>query len=492
MVFLQKYCVLKKALEMSKDILFSKSDLYFTIFRYGIFFLQAVKGFVLAYFLGPFFLGIYGFIMLYQQYFSYSNLGIEYSVNSEVAILDSNNIIEKQKLINSAFTWTFFMSILLMLISLVIFVSKIELFPFENSHAYIFILMLLTVFSHFQKIFVNIFRIEKKLKPIILSEFVTVSSLFLIIFLFDGIDLINATLYGWTLIVFLILIYFKIIYKTSISYNTSRIKHLFKIGFPLLIYALSYYLMSLMTRTLIGVYHPTEVMGYFTIAVSITTATMLGLNTITWLIFPSLIKRLNDIFLNKEQLTNYIITITNKIVVLVLIIISISILLLPVLFHILDEYKPVLFTLIILLINQLVFNVTYVIVTLCIARKLHLQIALVSVISVLISTLFSFLFSEFGYSYIWLAACNVFGNFIFVNLLIWFVSKKIELDFYRLKKIFDWDIQLIIISSVIAALNEFYLAILIFLLILGTLKHKIVIDIYYQIVQTAKKTINKI
>jgi|SaaInlStandDraft_1057018.scaffolds.fasta_scaffold54814_2 O-antigen/teichoic acid export membrane protein len=476
---------------MSKDILFSKSDLFFTILRYLIFFIQAVKGFVLAYFLGPFFLGIYGFIMLYQQYLSYSNLGIEYSINSEVAVLDVNNIIEKQNLINSAFTWTLFMSILLMVISSVIFVFKLELFPFHNSHEYIFIIMLLTVFGHFQKIFVNIFRIEKKLKPIILSEFVTVSSLFLIIFLFEGIDLINAILYGWTLIVLLILFYFKLIYKTPIRFNTSRIKHLLKIGLPLLIYAFSYYLMSLMTRTFIGVYYPTEIMGYFSIAINITTATMLGLNTITWLIFPSLIKKLEDNSLNKEQLTNYIIKVGNKILAIVLTIIVISVLLLPAVFHFLEEYKPVLFTLIILLINQLVFNATYVIVTLSIARKLHLQIALISVISVLVSTVVSYFFSELGYPYIWLAVCNVFGNLIFCNLLIRFVSKKLELDLRKLKKMFNWDIQLLIILSVIAAIFEFYWLVILVLFIMGILKYKFVMNIYHQIVRTVISSMDR-
>lgn len=476
---------------MSKDLLFSKKDIYFTIFRYFIFFLQALRGFVLAYFLGPFFLGIYGYIMLYQQYLSYSNLGIEYSVNSEVSVLDSNKIIEKQKLVNSAFTWTFYMSILLMLISAVIFLFRLELFPFENSYEYIFIIMLLTIFSHFQKIFINIFRIEKKLKPIIISEFITASSLLLIIFLFDGIHLINAVLYGWTLIVFLILIYFRYIYKLSISYNTTRIKLLFKIGFPLLIYAFSYYLMGLMTRTLIGVYYPLEVMGYFSIAVSITTATMLGLNTITWLIFPSLIKKMENLSSNTEQLTNYIIIVSNKIILVVLIIMTICILLLPVLFQILPDYKPVLFTLIILLINQLIFNAGYVFVTLCIERKMHLEIALISIISVLISTGFSLFFSELGYSYIWLAVCNVFGSFIFFNLLLLFVAKKIELDFYRIKKIFNWDIQLIIIASVIAALNEFYFIILLSFLIIGILKHNVVVNIYHQIVQAFEISKNK-
>ena len=60
--------------------------------------------------------------------------------------------------------------------------EKIDLIPFKDSYKYIFIIILLTIFNHFQKLYVTIFRIEKQLMTIIKGEFVVGFSLFLIPF----------------------------------------------------------------------------------------------------------------------------------------------------------------------------------------------------------------------------------------------------------------------------------------------------------------------
>ena len=252
---------------MVKKRIFGKKEIKFTGLRYFVFFLQGIRTLLIAYVLGPYYMGIYGFLMLYIQYLSYSNLGIQFSLNSEISVLDSKEIEEKEKLINSGFTGILFNSILLILIAIIIFYSKTNLIPFEDSYKYIFIIILLTIFNHFQKLFVTIFRIEKKLMTIVKGEFVVGFSLFLLPFFFNEIDLVNAIFFGWTTILFFVLIYFKKTYKPIILFDTSRIKLLLRSGFSQLIYAFSYVLMTLMTRTLVGIYYPVEVMGYITVAI---------------------------------------------------------------------------------------------------------------------------------------------------------------------------------------------------------------------------------
>ena len=53
---------------MVKKKIFGKKEIKFIFFRYFLFFLQAIRTLLVAYFLGPYYLGIYGFLMLYIQY----------------------------------------------------------------------------------------------------------------------------------------------------------------------------------------------------------------------------------------------------------------------------------------------------------------------------------------------------------------------------------------------------------------------------------------
>jgi O-antigen/teichoic acid export membrane protein len=469
---------------------FGKSEIIFTLLRYLTYGFLTVRGFVLAYFLGPYFLGIYGYLMLYQQYLSYSNFGINYSVNSELAILGRNQNEERKKIVNSAFSGIFFIALILLLISALIYFFQIDLFPFHESYKYIFILTILTVLTHFQQVFVNVFRIDKKLKAIIIGELVLSVSLLIVAVFFKGIELVNAIFYIWGVLLFFVVIYYRIVYNEKIIFDITRIKFLLKLGFPLLVYAFSYYLMSLMVRTLIGAFYPIEVMGYFSFANNITTAIMLGLDTITWIIFPSMIAKLADIQLSKKDLCNYLVTFTNRLTVLVLCLVFVSIIGLPILFIILPQYKSIEYSLSILLINQIIFNSGFVFVSLCIARKMHKQMAFFSLISVAISGALSLFFCFYKLPYIWLVVSNVVGSLCFINILLFFISKKFELPITELRKSFNWIMQLLFILIIIAAVFKSYYSILILLMTMLLFKLKSLRELYNQLVVIFVKKAN--
>lgn len=461
------------------SISFGKNEVFFTMLRYITFILQIIRGFLLASSLGPFFFGVYGYITLYQQYLSYTNLGINYSVNSELALL-GNIAEEKKKIIDSAFSITLIVTIFLFLFSTIIYFYKVELFPFQNSFNYIFILFGLTVLTHFQQIFVNIFRIEKKLKEIIIGEIFLSSALLVTVFFYQGISLVNAVFYVWILLLLLINLYYYSIYNNKISFNTDRIISLLKSGFPLLIYAFSYYLMGLILRTLVGFFYPTVIMGYFSFANNITTAVMLGLDTITWIIFPAVITRLSDENLKNLELTNYLVSFTNKIVVIVLLVVLISVLSLPLLFLILPQYNKVESSLLILLINQIVFNSAFVLISLCIARKMHKQIAIISLLSVTISGIISLLCSINHFHYIWLVVSNIIGSLIFINVLIYFISKMFDLSFSSMIGSFSWILQFGILCAVYASVLELYYVVVVILLTIILSKYDVLKELFYQ------------
>lgn len=461
----------------------NKEELYFVLLRYFNFFLQALRGFALAYYLGPFLFGVFGYIMLYQQYLSYTNIGIQYSVNAELALITNSESqeVKKKRIIDSAFSLTSIISVFLLFIAFLIYFNKIELFPFEGSYKYSFILISLTILTHFQQIFVNILRIEKKIKEIILSDIIISLSILSIILFFDGVNLVNAVFYVWAIVLACVVLYFKFLYSRNINFTTDEVKLLLKVGLPLLIYNFSYYLMGLILRTLVGLFYPTIIMGYFSFANNITTAVMLGLDTITWVIFPSVIAKLAAGSFNNLELRDYLISFTNKLVVIVFTVIFASLLVLPLLFLILPQYKMVEYSLSILLINQIIFNSAFAMISLCIARKMYLQIAIISLLSVTISGTMSLLFSIYHFNFIWLAVSNIIGSLIFINILILFITKKINISYSSVITSFSWSLQLALLISVIAAVLELYYIVVLVLLIVIISRFKILKEIYSQL-----------
>lgn len=460
---------------------FGRKEFYFTLGRYLVYAFQIAKGFALAYFLGPFFFGIYGYIMLYQQYLVYSNLGVQYALNAELSINSNSEESVKNRIENSAFSMTVYIVLLLFILSLFVYFFKIEIFPYKDSYKYVFLLLILACLGHFQEIFVNIFRINKNLLPILYSDlFIAIATISVIPF-FNGINLIDAVLWSWIISLSFTMFIYKILYKKRIRFDNSYIKSLFNAGLPLLLFIFNYNLMGLIIRTLISIYYDTTAMGLFSFSNSLTSAIMLSFNSITWLMYPAVISKLSDYDLKGIELEDYLIGFSKKLIFIVFAIICIAIIAMPLLFIFLPKYEPIKGALIILLLNQVVFNAGFAFVSLAIGRKSYYQIAAISLLSVVVCFLFGSAFSFYKLPIEWLAIANILGSFFFLNVFILFIAKKYELSYVKILSGFEPILQIIIVTCCIAAVLGFQ-SLVIFLIIAALIiRRNDSKDVYYQI-----------
>ena len=460
---------------------FGRKEFYFTLGRYLVYAFQIAKGFALAYFLGPFFFGIYGYIMLYQQYLVYSNLGVQYALNAELSINSNSEESVKNRIENSAFSMTVYIVLLLFILSLFVYFFKIEIFPYKDSYKYVFLLLILASLGHFQEIFVNIFRINKNLLPILYSDlFIAIATISVIPF-FNGINLIDAVLWSWIISLTFTMFIYKILYKKRIRFDNSYIKSLFNAGLPLLLFIFNYNLMGLIIRTLISIYYDTTAMGLFSFSNSLTSAIMLSFNSITWLMYPAVISKLSDYDLKGIELEDYLIGFSKKLIFIVFAIICIAIIAMPLLFIFLPKYEPIKGALIILLLNQVVFNAGFAFVSLAIGRKSYYQIAAISLLSVVVCFLFGSAFSFYKLPIEWLAIANILGSFFFLNVFILFIAKKYELSYVKILSGFEPILQIIIVTCCIAAVLGFQ-SLVIFLIIAALIiRRNDSKDVYYQI-----------
>jgi O-antigen/teichoic acid export membrane protein len=300
---------------------------------------------------------------------------------------------------------------------------------------------------------------------------------------FSNLALINALLSSWVAALAIAMALYLFLYKKKIRYNTIFLKPLLQTGVPLLLFIFSYNLMGLIIRTLIGMFYGTDVMGYFSFANSLTTAIMLSFNSITWLMYPSVIAKLGDPELKGIELQNYLISFSRKLSLIVFAIICLTILAMPLLFMFLPKYLPVKGPLTILLLNQVVFNAGFGFVSLAIGRKFNFQIAGVSLISVAICFIFGLSFSYLHFSIEWLAISNLLGSLFFLNMVIFFISRKLSLSYKALLGSFDPLIQLIIFLCCIAVVLSLQLVVIVLIVVALFLKRHDCMELFYLVVR---------
>jgi len=385
--------------------------------RYTSYGLNLLRGIIVAKFLGPQMFGVWGFLMLMQQYLSYTSLGLQYSITVE---LTTTSIVEQEKQVRfmgSAFAMTTVISCGLVLLGFGIQVSEIPLFEKYSFNQYAFVLGVIVGTQHFQHLFTNIYRVHGKLTRIAVSEMVSAVIPLTVVLIFRGSDLINPLLVALmvsgflSISIYLIRAPFKIVFGFNVGYW----KQLLAIGVPLLVYSASFYLITISARTIISIFYPAETMGYYSLANTITTATLLGLNSVGWVIFPDILSRTHSSV--PDDLAMGVVRRVNDLYGTSVFLAVFGVILgLPMLFFFLPQYQSAADTLSVLLLSQAILSISFGYNCIAIARKEHLKVAGISMIAALVVTGLSLLAVLFKLNFTWIAVAALVGAFVFTLL----------------------------------------------------------------------------
>lgn len=417
--------------------LLSNPIFLFTITRYASYGIQFLRGLLIAKFLGPYYFGIWGFLTLSLQYLSYTNFGIQYAVTVEMST-DSDTHHDNQ-IPSVAFSVTVIFAILLSLLGYGFQIISINLFEKYNFNQYVFSIFLITGLTHLQLVLTNIYRIYRRLSRIALIELISAITLLLVAIIFEGEYLIDALLVAMVVSgLFSIFIYlFRPPIKISFTSNLRILKSLFVIGMPLLIYNVSFYLIMVSARTILSIFYSVETMGYYSFANAITTATLLGLSSIVWVMFPEILSRTHEGIDNriaKETVDK----VNNLYGTSVFLVVFAMIFILPVIFLFLPQYKPALNTVTILLLSQAILSLSFGYNSVAIARKRQGQVAWISIITVVLVTVLSLSFSYLNFNFEWIAVSVLIGTLMYTLLqsrLGYQILKSDQTDIHSIIKI---------------------------------------------------------
>lgn len=257
--------------------------------RYFIFFLQFVGSLIIASKLGPYYMGIWGFLLLILQYFSFVTLGEGYSLNILLVQNKNNTDLEKQ-IISSAFIIAGIEVFVVFLFSVIISIYKISYFEKYYLSTYIYFIFVISVLINFNGLLMSIYRIRNDIKRMLFNQgIVPILALIVSMFFLER-----------QLIIFLLLIY---IFGNLLSlafflkgfdfslrdFSAKMINSLIRKGFFLLAYNMAFYFIIISTRTVVSSYYTIKEFGVFTLMFTLANSVFLILDGFSFLAFPKLI-----------------------------------------------------------------------------------------------------------------------------------------------------------------------------------------------------------
>ncbi len=286
---------------MIKKIIGNKIFVYLAS-RYGTYGLQFLISLVIAAKLGPYYMGIYGVVLLVISYFAQFHFGIANSLN--ILLVHHKN--DKEKYNSYIYGALSLVSILgLVIISLFVYywIFGIDYISGLSIDKYLPYICIIAVLEHFDGVFTNILRVKNRVTQLTVIQSLNVICNTSVVFFFNGEDLVKflvASLMASNILKAIISLSSSIIKRPRINYFSKDIQHeILKKGFYLFTYNSCLTFVLIVARTLISNNYSVEQFGYFSFSFTIANAVMLLLESLSFIIFPKLIDILSSSDMSK-------------------------------------------------------------------------------------------------------------------------------------------------------------------------------------------------
>jgi len=368
--------------------IFQNKVIGFVATRYFSYVLQFLNSLVVAWSLGPFYLGVWGFISMVLQYMAFGNFGVDISLNVNLSTGKFDDVERQRKYASNAFISTAFTSLLYLIVASFLVLGDVAIFEKFLFTRYLFLLVVISCLNYFNVLFLNIFRAHSLFKPISLFQTIVQLIQLPMFLFFKDTELINAILiaqFGAHLISFGVF-YMNMPFSLKFQLDLGIIKVLFSRGVSLLVYNITFYLIMLTTRSLVSYYYPVEVMGLFTFAANIATALIVGLSSLDFVLFPKMLNRLGQEDINPQTKQSF-----NELrylyTTLAFLVVFIGIISYPVLLLYFREYQSTVIIFSLLAISQLVISSGFGYATLIISKGREWFLVKHGLIAILINLL---------------------------------------------------------------------------------------------------------
>ncbi len=276
---------------------FKNKVLFYLVSRYVTYGVQFITSLVIAVELGPYYMGIWGFVLLVLQYFQQIHFGIANSFNV-LYVQHRNNEQECNNYIVNSLILLVYLSLFIFAFYLYFLFFGIESFEKYHAGKYILWVCLIGILQYFVQFFINLFRVKNQLNRVTFCQSIIVFLNFGCICFFKGEVLIQWLIAGYVVGNLLCVIIaitsgsLPIKRKTTINFDYQKI--IIKKGLYLFLYNSCFYFIIISIRTIISGNYTVEEFGMFTFSFSLAHAILLILEALSFIIFPKVLGKLSS------------------------------------------------------------------------------------------------------------------------------------------------------------------------------------------------------
>lgn len=282
--------------------------MFYLVSRYFTYFIQFVTSLVIAIKLGPYYMGIWGFILLLINYFQQFHFGIANSLNIFL-IHHKDNKRECDDYIANSLLLVGGMSFFALIFAVYYYLVDIPYFEKYHIRGYMIWICLVAVLQYFNMVFINILRVKNKLLQVSFNQSIIVFLNFACVFFLTGEALIYCLVAGYligNLLCILCAALSHIIPSfREVSITRAYLADILKKGVYLFLYNSCFYFIIISIRTIVSYYYPIDEFGLFTFSFTLAHAILLLLEAFAFVIFPKVIHKLSS---NNMQEVNDMLT----------------------------------------------------------------------------------------------------------------------------------------------------------------------------------------
>ncbi|GEM_PF-273091 len=329
-------------LKLSLKNIIKSSSVHYIITRYFTFGLHAINALLIAKYLGLYYFGLYSFVNLLLQYFSYTNLGMSYSLT---VILSTEKNIDNVKARNILFASLVVLTLVGFVLLAVTVISSysgfINLFSAYLLNDYYVVVVLIAILQHFNILLINLFRIYGKLNEININYVIVPLSQLVCVFFFVEQYLFWALIISLaatnfvSLSIFLFNSPLKVGIKNKFSKDIALL--LVKRGILLLAYNSSFYLILVSARSMVGYFYSVEEFALFNFAHYLAQAIAMFLGSISFLFYPKMLNKFSS-YNDNSEIVEFIEKTRKIYLTLTFLIVLFSLFFAPLLFYFLPNY----------------------------------------------------------------------------------------------------------------------------------------------------------
>jgi len=397
--------------------IFKNPNILYILTRYGTYFVQLVNSILIASYMGPNYLAIWGAISLVIQYATQFNLGIPHAANTILSI-NKHHTKYINNVVGASFVLLFIINALISVGFVVLeYINPLFFQKYELGN-YILSIIIIAVGLNCSSLLSNVYRVHNRLFEISFSQSILPVITLIFLFFYRGEQLLHNLVcaYAITTIVSCLIFVLRFPIKISWNFNTHLLGAIQKKGWNLFLYNSSFYLIMITSRTFVSIYYPVEEFGFFTFSFSLANIFVLILESFSFLIWPKLLNKLSK--QDNEQALTSIENIRMVYITANNVLIYLGIAIIPFVLLFFKDYSTTKNAFITICIAQIIYSASYGFQGLLIAKGKESIVARISVLVLVLNIVLCFLFANVLHiSYDLLILATAISYFVYVLML---------------------------------------------------------------------------